>query len=113
MSMSNILTQHLLSFKNGEGNVKDKPNKNSWGNEYLGIVIYLKPHVSKQYKHISYTAVLEFIIINAVSACHLYSSMFLESLEQLVVLLLMYISQSGVTPYMKHFWAWSSKGKIL
>ena len=53
MGMSNIVTQHLLSFKNGEGNVKDKPDKNSWGNQHQGIVIYLKPRVSKQYKHIS------------------------------------------------------------
>jgi hypothetical protein len=32
MNMSNILTQNLLSFKNREGNVKGKPDKNSWEN---------------------------------------------------------------------------------
>lgn len=32
---------------------KGQTDKNSWGNEHLGIVIYFKPRVSKQYKHIS------------------------------------------------------------
>ena len=135
MSMSNIVTQHLLSFKNSEWNVKGKPDKNSWGNQHRGIVIYLKPSVCpnsisifhKQQSlvrpvqslsactrvHFTLLYSLEFIIITAVSACNLYSSTFLESLEWSVFLLLMYISQLGVTLYLKHFWAWSNKGKIL